>query len=81
MPGKNYPWPWPKVRKQVLERDDWRCKIRSPVCTVRATCVDHIVRLEDGGPLFDPMNCRAACVACNRWREHHDEPIPPSRQW
>ena len=74
---------WPKVRLAVLARDGWRCRIESPVCTGRATEVDHIVRLADGGDWWDPANLRAACQPCNLWREQHrPKPDPePSRIW
>ena len=33
----HYPWPWPKVRLEILERDGWLCQIRGPHCTGKAT--------------------------------------------
>src|SRR5437667_394510 len=34
---------WRKtLRKQILERDDYRCRIRLEGCTEVASCVDHI---------------------------------------
>lgn len=57
-----------RVRIPVLERDGYRCQIRGPKCTGRASDVDHIVSLKDGGALLDPDNLRAACPACNRGR-------------
>lgn len=72
-------WPYPRVRKQVLERDGRVCQIRSPNCTVRATQVDHIVPLAEGGPQFDPANLRAACQSCNNARNRKS--APPSRDW
>jgi len=56
------------LRLCVLDRDGWACQIRSPICTQRATCVDHIVDRADGGPVIDPANMRAACRQCNGWR-------------
>lgn len=72
MPAKNYPSGWRKVRQEVLERDGYRCQIRTRVCTVAATEVDHIIPLEHGGAVLDPINLRAACRPCNRFRVDKD---------
>lgn len=56
---------WKKVRKQILERDNYVCQIQGPTCTFQATEVDHIVPTEDGGPKYDHDNLRAACKPCN----------------
>jgi len=51
----------------VLRRDGYVCKVGVPgLCTGKATTVDHIRALADGGALLDPNNCRAACAPCNR---------------
>lgn len=70
--------PWRRFRLMILERDGWRCQIRTPgVCKGKATTVDHIRRLKDGGRRLDPNNARGACSPCNRDRErkvpHVDE--------
>ena len=63
---------WAKVRLTILERDGYQCQIQLPgICTIRATQVDHIHRLDDGGMIYEPMNLRAACVKCNLGREHN----------
>lgn len=59
---------WQRLRLEILERDGHRCQIRGPKCKKTATQVDHIVPVADGGPMFDPSNCRAACSWCNTWR-------------
>lgn len=59
---------WQRFRLEILERDGYICQIRGPKCKKKATEVDHIVPLADGGPMFDPANCRAACNWCNTWR-------------
>lgn len=59
---------WRKLRETVLARDGYLCQVPVPgggVCGARATHVDHIVALADGGPRWDPANCRAACAPCN----------------
>jgi len=64
---------WPNVRKRVLERDQYRCQVRGPRCTERATEVDHIVPFSQGGAKYDPANLQAACKPCNSWKRHKDE--------
>ncbi len=56
---------WKRVRKQVLERDDYKCRIRGPRCTGDATQVDHIVNVAAGGAKLDPNNLQSACPSCN----------------
>ncbi|MFC4089340.1 HNH endonuclease [Micromonospora sp. GCM10011541] len=41
---------WDKIRKRILRRDSYRCKIRNPHgqrCTEPAVDVDHIVNNDD----------------------------------
>jgi 5-methylcytosine-specific restriction endonuclease McrA len=71
------------VRPQVLARDGYLCQVRSPVCTKKATCVDHIRDWKVGGSWYDPANLRAACTPCNAWRAaHRDDGVSASgRTW
>ncbi len=71
---------WRQVRLVVLERDGWRCQIRMGVCTGKATAVDHVVPLSQGGDAFDPGNLRAACKQCNSGRIRRRK-RRPSREW
>lgn len=59
---------WQKKRIEILERDHYACRVRGPRCTGTADQVDHIVPVEDGGPIFEDTNLRAACHWCNTWR-------------
>lgn len=59
---------WRKLRIEILTRDNYRCRIKGPHCQGVADQVDHIIPVEDGGPIFDPNNLRAACHVCNTWR-------------
>ena len=65
---------WQKVRLTILERDGYLCQIQLPGCTIHATQVDHIRRLDDGGMVYEPLNLRAACAKCNLGRERHGAP-------
>lgn len=57
---------WQVVRRLVLVRDGFRCRVAFPHrCAGLATAVDHVVELEDGGAPFDPSNLQAACRAGN----------------
>jgi hypothetical protein len=62
---------WRRVRRQVLERDGWLCRLRLPGCQSRATEVHHLYgHLRPGSPLgpsdYDVTPLAAACRNCNR---------------
>jgi 5-methylcytosine-specific restriction endonuclease McrA len=66
---------WQIVRRQVLERDGWRCQLcgepidtQAPPRSPRSATVDHIVSLLDGGAWYDLPNLRAAHHVCNSVR-------------
>jgi 5-methylcytosine-specific restriction endonuclease McrA len=63
---------WRAVRKRVLARDGYQCRIGHGCCRGRANSVDHIVRPEDGGALFDEENLQAACVPCNTAKRNRE---------
>ncbi len=56
---------WHAVSALVLRRDGYRCQIRGPGCTGRATTADHVIELQDGAPMYDMGNLQAACRRCN----------------
>lgn len=83
---------WRKVRRLVLERDEWLCQIRGEGCLVRASEVDHRISWRDGGSVLDPENLRAACKRCNAARggvlgasrgalDRFSAQRRPSREW
>ena len=81
-----YPWPWPKVRKRVLEDENWTCRI----CGKHANSVDHIVPVSDRPDLmFTRSNLQALCTACNsrkelqrrEWAKRIDKRPANRRQW
>lgn len=67
---------WQQVRQVVMERDEWRCRVRLQCCEGEASDVDHIVPPADGGDRWDLANLRASCGPCNRSRaskqKHHE---------
>ncbi len=54
-----------KLWLHVMYRDQWKCRIRSPVCTCRAQEVDHKKALYNWG-YTEESNLQAACHACNK---------------
>lgn len=50
---------WPFIRAGVLKDAGYRCQIRLPGCTGRATEVDHIRFRDESSPL------QAACSYCH----------------
>lgn len=62
---------WKSVRRKVLERDHFQCKIRGPKCKGTATECDHIIPVSKGGSWLDQTNLRAACRPCNSGRADH----------
>ena len=63
--ARPYDHNWTKVRRFVLDRDKHMCRVRLDGCTGRATHVDHIMPLSEGGSRLDPINLRASCQYCN----------------
>ena len=66
---------WQAVRRQVLDRDAWRCQLcgepidqRAAPRSARSATVDHIVAVLDGGSWYDLANLRAAHLVCNSTR-------------
>lgn len=86
--SKDYWGPWVRVRVAVLERDDYRCQIAGPRCKGKASEVDHIIPLSEGGSRLDPRNLRSVCRPCHKARgsrqiivvEPGTGPVP-SRDW
>jgi 5-methylcytosine-specific restriction protein A len=89
MADPQYRGPWKQIRLAILVRDGYACQINRPGCTGRATQVDHIVPINEGGAWWDRTNLRAACAHCNIGRgegngnlqRRRHQPIPPSRRW
>jgi 5-methylcytosine-specific restriction endonuclease McrA len=70
---------WRQIRIMVLMRDNWTCQLRGPRCKGRASCVDHLVPLSEGGQMYPPLSMlRASCGPCNSDRRfEHTKPKTP----
>ena len=53
---------WARVRRLVLERDQWRCRQCGRAGRLE---VDHVVPLRRGGSEFDLGNLQALCTTCH----------------
>lgn len=58
-------------RRQVYERDGWRCHLCGKAVSKnakaphpRSATIDHVIPLSKGGK-HEPLNCRTACFRCN----------------
>lgn len=55
---------WNQIRKAILERDQYRCRIQiQGVCVTIADCVHHTLGVEITGD--NPAHLVAACTPCN----------------
>lgn len=74
MPGertKNWTgskWIWPATRLAIYNRDRFRCSWCDRHVREVALCLDHIIRVADGGTNH-PTNLVTSCFLCNRDRE------------
>ena len=53
---------WRAVRKQVLDRDRWRCRACGRAGRLE---VDHIQPVQAGGLLYDLKNLQTLCRSCH----------------
>ena len=62
---RTYDHNWQRMRLVILERAAHLCQLQLVGCTTKATHVDHIVTVLEGGARLDPDNLRASCPHCN----------------
>lgn len=79
-PARNDP-AYKRARRFVLERDGWRCQVRGPKCTHRATQAHHL----DGVTAINLCNVRrmvASCGPCNAsLGRPKGDPAPSTNAW
>ena len=57
---------WRRVRLEILTCDSYTCQIYLPgVCSLRASMVEDVIPIAEGGEPYDVTNLRAACGPCN----------------
>jgi 5-methylcytosine-specific restriction protein A len=60
--ARGYDAAWNRVKNEVLERDSYLCQpCKRRGRMMRATEVDHIAELADGGARLDKSNLEATC--------------------
>lgn len=72
---------WKNTRAQALLRDGGKCV----ECRSRATEVDHVIEIQDGGAEFELSNLQSLCHRCHVaktntrrfWREHRGQTVLP----
>ena len=69
-------WPystrrWRRVRKRQLSRQPLCRACQSDGKITPATEVDHIVRIADGGPAWDPANLQSLCAKHHTIKTRH----------
>ena len=73
---------WRRLRKLVLERDDYRCQLKyADRCRGRADTVHH-TQPWDGDPADAPAaTLIAACFPCNHHAGQPANPDPEPKPW
>lgn len=66
---------WDRHRRQVLDRDGWRCQNCGRAGLLE---VHHPVPIAEGGDIFAMDNCVTLCRGCHI--DHHRRPVDPQRQ-
>lgn len=68
---------WKAFRRQILERDGWRCTECGKAGRLE---VHHVVSRSAGGAVYDPDNCRTLCRRCHIGT-HQQPETPAKRRW
>lgn len=63
--ARGYDRRWAKVRRNVLERDGWRCFCDGTECSGWATEVHHVLPIQQGGRVLDADNCVSCSHGCH----------------
>lgn len=72
---------WAVVRRQVLDRDGWRCRLCRRAGKLE---VDHVLALEDGGDPWAADNLQTLCRQCHILKTAGENrvrrPLPPEAE-
>ena len=83
MAGKRRKWKpdprrWARVRRQVFERDGWRCTMCGGPGALEC---HHVKHLRNGGAEYDPDNLAAVCRTCHIAHHRPDDMTPGRAEW
>lgn len=68
--NRNNSWYW--IRKDVLRRDRYTCRICKKRFRKKFLDVDHIIPVQMGGQLLDKTNLRTLCKECHKAKSKLD---------
>lgn len=69
-----------ELRAQILERDDYLCRVRTDtVCIDDATEIDYLIPIDQGGT-DAPSNLQAVCGPCLRLKTLDDSTAAGERR-
>lgn len=77
MSGRERGRRWDEFRREILDRDGWRCGECGRVGSLE---VHHIRPLHSGGDQWDPDNCRTLCRDCHK-AHHRRELTDGEKAW
>ena len=72
---------WARVRREVLERDGYRCQGCGKAGVLE---VDHVVPVSAGGDRWDLANLQALCRGCHIAKTRNEtgpRPSPARERW
>ena len=65
---------WDRVKRKAKDRDRWRCRQCGKAGILE---VDHIRRIEDGGPEYELANCQTLCRGCHIRKTNTENGVIP----
>lgn len=68
--NRNNSWYW--IRKDILKRDRYSCRICKQRFRKAQLDVDHIIPVQMGGTLFEKANLRTLCKDCHKRKTNLD---------
>ena len=68
---------WERVRRQVLNRDEWRCRSCGHPGDLE---VDHVVPMSRGGAALDLSNLQTMCSSCHVEKTDREAGRDPERR-
>jgi 5-methylcytosine-specific restriction protein A len=70
--ARGYGADWQRVRRRILDRDQWTCYLCQKILVGTDATVDHVIPLSiDPSRRLDEDNLRACCRSCNSAKNNH----------